>query len=237
MIALLAVFFLFLSGFVFFNFKAARRKVHRDDEISRLANSRGWQYAIPQDPAAGFHLSGKAFSRFSWQLEVCCGEEGGHSTWSVGAWQSSECFAAILPASIYNLYAGDEGQVRLRVMDRLSLWQSGESTILAKIFPQGKVIPMGTPDFQRNYKVISNDPALALALFSRKLETALLSWRAPAAAADKLQVFASSTGLQVEFDETANPAQIDKLVSLGLDCLVGVSALLEPVELQPLDHP
>jgi hypothetical protein len=38
--------------------------------------------------------------------------------------------------------------VRLQVMDRLSRWQRGESPILAKIIPQEKLIPLGTPDFQ-----------------------------------------------------------------------------------------
>ena len=234
LMALLAVFLLFISGFIFFNFKAARRKVQRDDEISLLANSRGWHYLIPRNPAAGFQLSGKAYSKFSWQLEVCCGEEGGHSVWSVGAWQSGDRFAAILPASIYNLYAGDEGKVRLRVMNNLSLWQTGESPVLTKILSRGKSIPFGTPDFRRSFKVIASDTALALALFSNKVDTALLNWRISDGDADKIQVFASDKGIQVELDDTADLAQIEKLVSLGLTCLVGLSDLLEPVVLNRL---
>jgi hypothetical protein len=79
LIALLVIFLLFVIGFLLFNLKAARRKVQRDDKLSQLANSRGWVYFIPKDPAAGFQLSGKASAKFPWQPEVCCGEEGEHS--------------------------------------------------------------------------------------------------------------------------------------------------------------
>src|ERR1035437_3702015 len=80
LIAQLVIFLLFVIGFLLFNLNADRRKVQRDDELSQLASSRGWGYSIPKDPAAGFQLSGKASAKFPWQLEVCCGEEGGHAS-------------------------------------------------------------------------------------------------------------------------------------------------------------
>src|ERR1700690_4451664 len=91
----LVIMLIFVTGFLLLNLKAARKKMQKDDELSQLANSRGWEYSTPPDPAAGFHLSGKVSGKFLWQLEVCCGEEGGHSSWSVGSWQTSERFAAI----------------------------------------------------------------------------------------------------------------------------------------------
>jgi hypothetical protein len=62
--------------------------------------------------------------------------------------------------------------------------------------------------------VITNDAAIASALFSNKVETALLNWLKPAGDADKIQIFASDKGIQVELADTADLAQIDKLVSL-----------------------
>jgi hypothetical protein len=234
--ALLVIFLLVVTGFLFFALKAARRKVQRDDELSQMAYSRGWVYSISTDPAAGFKLSSKTSAKPPWQIEVCCGEEGGHSSWSSGSWQSGERFAAILPLSTYALFAGDEGLVRLQVMDRLSRWQRGESSILIKIIPQGKLILLGTPDFQRSYVVIANDAALASALFSEKVETALLSWLKPAGDADKIQVFASDKGIQVDFADTADLSRIDRMVSLGLTCLVGLSSMLESVVQQRMDR-
>jgi hypothetical protein len=234
LIALLVIFLLFVTGFLFFALTAARKKVQRDDELSQLAYSRGWLYSISTDPAAGFKLSSKLSAKLPWQVEVCCGEEGGHSSWSCGTWQSGERFAAILPLSTYTLFAGDEGMVRLQVMDRLSRWQKGESSILIKIIPQGKLVPLGTPDFQRSYVVVANDAALAAALFSDKVETALLGWLKPAGDADKIQVFASYKGIQVDFADTADLSRIDRMVSLGLTCQVGLSSMLEPVVKQRL---